>query len=176
MSFLVYLCKNQFKLGSPKLKVVKNILPTAARRSDAETKQEITLLARSLSHCFIWESLVWLFVIGLRFQFLNLVAFTEIHSGLDVTVLTYYRVRLGPFAHKHQSESQTPKQQSLAEREFYCRAAEQGHGRWAQVCLRELRWNTESTQKLRATQQWLVGINNKAGEGFSYACVYHINK
>lgn len=71
LSFLVYLCKNQFKLGSPKLKVV-SILPTAARRSDAETKQEITLLARSLSHCFIWESLVWLFMIGLRFQFLNL--------------------------------------------------------------------------------------------------------
>lgn len=103
-------------------------------------------------------------------------AFTEIHSGLDVSVLTYYRVRLGPFAHKHQSESQTLKQQSLAEREFYCRAAEQGRRRRAQICLHELRWSTESTQKLRATQQGLVGINNRAGEGFSYACAYHVNK
>ena len=76
---------------------VMHAVPIRARgkldfnREETEAKQGNYLIGCSLSSCFLWISLVWyLWLVVLRFPFLNLETFTGLGFGLLSRLLTCY--------------------------------------------------------------------------------------
>ena len=66
----------------------KGTLLEEAKGADTEVMQEMIGLTIASASCFIWESLVFcLWLVVLKFQLLNLEAFTKIDSGLDFSGL-----------------------------------------------------------------------------------------